>query len=231
MDKTRLISVFFMAMLALELPAEEVWKVTSLDWQPYSGETLANQGRSVEKLKQILQQAGITLVVEFYPWNRSKMLVKTNHEYIGIFPVWPEDTFEAALLSSPVDWSEIAVLKRAGIEVNFNSIDELFKKYSVGVVSTYIYPKKIMDAMAKHPQHTDGASNEVTLLKKLATGRNQVAITDPKVMLFLAKRYGIDNIEYVKKITDKELVLAFRDDEQNRKRLRVLNRLLQQQEK
>ena len=37
--------------------------------------------------------------------------------------------------------------------------------------------------------------------------------------------------EELKKITDKELVLAFRDDEENRKRLKLLNRLLQQQEK
>jgi len=223
--------ILFTALLAFNLPAQEIWKVTSLDWEPYSGSALAYQGRSVEKLRQLLAQAGITLVVEFYPWNRAKLLAQNNQEYVGAFPAWPEDVFDNALVSLPVDWSEIAVLKGNASEVSFDSVEELFQKYSVGVVSTYIYPEVITDAMKKYPNYVDGASNEVTLLKKLATGRNQVAITDPKVMLFLAKRYGIDNIEYVKKITDKELVLAFRDDEENRRRLKLLNRLLQEQGK
>ncbi|WDE01556.1 hypothetical protein [Thalassomonas actiniarum] len=229
MSKSRLILLFFLMMPVLTLPAQETWKITSLNWQPYSGAELANQGHSIEKLKQILQQAGIMLEVEFYPWNRAKLLAQKNKEYVGAFPVWPEDIFDKALISLAVDWSEIAVLKRAGTRISFNSVDELFRKYSVGVVSTYIYPKVVMEAMKKYPHHSDGSSNEMTLLKKLETGRDEVAITDPKVMLYLATEQGIDNIEYVKKIMDKELVVAFRDDEENRKRLQVLNNLLRQQ--
>ena len=217
---------FLFITLSLKQVGSETWKIASLDWQPYSGAELVNQGASVQRLKQILLKAEITLVVEFYPWNRSKKLVENNLEYIGIFPAWPEDVFDNALISSAVDWSEIAVLKRAGTQVSFNSIDELFEKYAVGVVSSYIYPEVVENAIKRYPQQADGSPNESILLKKLSSGRDQVAITDPKVMMFLAKQQGISNIEYVKKITDKELVLAFRDDEENSKRLQLLNRLL-----
>ncbi|WDE14226.1 substrate-binding periplasmic protein [Thalassomonas haliotis] len=228
MNKTWLILLFFLMMPVFMLPAQETWKITSLNWQPYSGAELANQGHSIEKLKRILQQADIALEVEFYPWNRAKLLVQKNKEYVGIFPAWPEDVFDQALVSSAVDYSEIAVLKRAGTRVSFSSVDDLFRQYSVGVVSTYIYPKVVMAAMKKYPQHSDGSSNEMTLLKKLETGRDEVAITDPKVMLYLAAQQGIDNIEYVQKIMDKELIVAFRDDAENRKRVKVLNDLLLQ---
>lgn len=229
MHYTRLVLFFFLLISAFTISAQEIWKIASLNWQPYSGAELANQGHAIEKLKKILHQADIKLVVEFYPWNRSKLLVQNNKDYIGIFPAWPEDIFDNGLVSFAVDYSEIAVLKRAGTRISFNTVDELFKKYSVGVISTYIYPEVVMEAIKKYPQHSDGASNEMTLLKKLETGRDDVAITDPKVMLYLAAEQGIDNIEHVKKIMDKALVVAFRDDEENRKRLQVLNNLLKQQ--
>ena len=106
------------------------------------------------------------------------------------------------------------------------SIDELFEKYSVGIVRTYTYPKDIDEAIKKYPHHVEGAPNELSLLNKLSVGRGDVVITDPQVIQYLAKKEGIFNIETVKVVMKKELVLAFRDDEENRIRLKLLAKLL-----
>jgi len=230
--KVLFIAIFLWTSLTpLHLCAEEIWKIASLNWQPYAGDTISKQGSSIEILRKLLKTEGITLVVEFYPWNRSKHLVQVNTEYIGIFPAWPEDGFNGSIISPAIDWSEISVMKRKGSEINFKDIDDLFDKYSVGVVQSYLYPKVFDDAIKNHPESVEAASSELSLLKKLSVGRGDVAITDPKVMHYLAKKHGISNVEVVKHIMKKELVIIFRDDNENKKRLELITTLLNNREK
>ncbi|MGI0115373.1 hypothetical protein [Zooshikella sp. RANM57] len=213
--------------LLLSLPAfgEELWVITSLNWEPYSGDEMANQGNSIQKLMDTLKKAGITLKVEFYPWKRAQE-VALKKGYLGYYPAWPEEVGKGFVASKPVDWSEIAVLKRAEATIEFSTIDNLFEKYDVGIVKSYVYPVEIDSAMKKYPKHVEGASNELSLLKKVSKGRNNVAITDPNVMLYLAGKNGIDNIEIVKKIMKKELVIALRNDDENKSRIQRIQKLL-----
>lgn len=213
---------------AVPAQAGETWKMTSLDWQPYSGSDMANQGKSIEKLKELLKKEGITLEIVFYPWLRAKELAKKK-EFVGYFPAWPEEVDDGFVASPPVDWSEISILKAAKANITYANIDDLFQKYKVGIVQTYVYPEAINLAAKKYPAHADATPDESALLKKLSAGRDDVAITDPSVMLYLAKKEGISNIEPVETITKKELVVGFRNDEENRHRIDLLKKLLQEQ--
>lgn len=67
-------TVLCVAMLAPAAYAEEVWKITSLDWQPYSGADMATQGNSIQKLRELLKKEGITLQVDFFRGHAQKML-------------------------------------------------------------------------------------------------------------------------------------------------------------
>lgn len=205
--------------------AEEVWKITSLNWEPYSGAEMASQGNSIQKLREVLKKEGIRLVVEFYPWARAQHLAATK-EYVGFFPAWPEEVGEGFVGSSPVDWSEIGLLKRSGETVTFQNMDELFRNYKVGLVGTYTYPKEIEDAAQKYPANADRAPHEVSLLQKLSQKRHPVAITDPNVMMFLAEKNGIHNVEPVQVLMKKELVVAFRNGEDNKARRQLLEKIL-----
>ncbi|MCP4345560.1 MAG: transporter substrate-binding domain-containing protein [Desulfobacterales bacterium] len=220
-------TIFIMMTYTVSPHAEEIWKITSLNWEPYSGAEMTTQGNSVQKLRELLKKEGIRLIVEFYPWKRAQHKAKEK-EYVGYFPAWPEEVAEGFTASPPVDWSEVGILKNSGSSVSFKSIDDLFKKYRVGIVKTYVYPALITDAMKKYPEHADGAPDELSLLKKLSKGRHSVAITDPNVMMYLAGKNGIDNVEPAEVIMKKELVLAFRNDEDNRSRIDLLKKLLKE---
>jgi len=218
-------AIFVVMIFAANSHAEETWKIASLNWAPYSDAEMATQGNSIQKLRVLLKKENINLLVEFYPWKRAKIVAK-NKEYVGYFPAWPEEVYEGFTASPAVDWSEIGILKNTESSVRFESIDDLFKNYIVGIVQTYTYPKVIDDAVKKYPNHTEKAPNEVSLLKKLAIGRHQAAITDPTVMMYLAARKGIYNVETVKVIMRKKLVVAFRDDEDNKLRIHFFRKLL-----
>ncbi len=219
-----MITCVIVMLLSSNYYAEEVWKITSLDWQPYSGADMTNFGNSIQKLKDLLGKEGITLKVEFYPWARSQSLAKTK-DYIGYFPAWPEEVTEGFVASKPVDWSEIGIMKMSGTDIKFTTIDNLFKSYRIGVVE-YVYPDEISKAMKKYSQNTDISQNETALLKKLEKKRFQVAITDPNVMLYLANKEGVDKIEVIKKLMKKELVVALRNEPDNKSKIDLLNKLL-----
>ena len=207
--------------------AAEVWKFTSLDWEPYSGKSLTEQGTSVKLLKDKLEAAlGVEIVVEFYPWKRAQALAQTGG-YVGYFPAWPEEVQEGFIASPAVDWSEIAVLKIKDTVLEFISVEQLFEKYRVGLVETYTYPQEIEAARTKHAKNAELAPDETLLAKKLQAGRNQAAITDPSVMKFVGQKVGVDDIEVVKVLEKKELVIALRNDQENQERIARIRKALE----
>ena len=204
----------------------ETWKLTSLNWQPYSGAEMASQGNSIQKLRMMLEKQGITLVVEFYPWKRAQYLAG-RPGYVGYFPAWPEEVADGFVASPPVDWSVLGYIKQKDAAVDFDTVQGLFENYKVGIISTYVYPKRVQEAMKSHPKHVDKSADEISLLKKLSGGRFQVALTDPNVMMYLAGQEGISNVEPLEKsLEDKPLVISFRNGEDNRKRIDLLEKLL-----
>lgn len=221
-----ILSMIIVLLFSSSLFAEETWKITSLDWEPYSGQALPDQGSSIQKLKDILAKNGVTLVVEFHPWKRAQKLAGEK-DYVGYFPAWPEEVAEGFVASPAVDWSEIGLLKQKEANVSFDNMDTLFKNYKVGVVSTYVYPEVINAAMAKYPANTVKAMDETALLKMLSSGRFDAAVTDPAVMLYLAEKNGISNIEAITPaILKKELVIAFRAGDDNKPRLDKIKEIL-----
>ena len=218
-----LLSVF---LLGGSQAGAETWKLTSLNWQPYSGAEMASQGNSIQKLRMLLEKHGIILVVEFYPWKRAQILAG-KPEYVGYFPAWPEEVAEGFVASLPVDWSVLGYIKQKYTSVDFDTVQRLFEKYKVGIVSTYVYPKAVQEAMKACPKHTDKSPNEISLLKKLSIGRFQVALTDPNVMMYLAEKEGIYNVAPIEKIMeDKPLVISFRKGTDNQKRIDFLKKIL-----
>ncbi len=208
------------------LKAEPVWKIASLNWEPYSGAALLNQGYAIQTLSELLDQHGIRLDVEFYPWARAKLIARQKG-FIGYFPAWPEEVEEGFVASPRFAWSEIGVIRNTRYAVQFDSISQLFSRYSVGMVESYVYPEVINQFRDQRLSPNDLAQNEITLLRKLAVGRHQVAITDPKVMHYLAEAEGVTNIKTVHILMNKELVVALRDEPDNQEVIDQLREIWQ----
>jgi polar amino acid transport system substrate-binding protein len=224
-------STLLLALLGLALSvggaAAEEWKFTSLDWEPYSGKELADQGSSVALLKQKLEQSlGVTITVEFYPWKRAQALAKTEG-YVGYFPAWPEEVEEGFVASPAVDRSKVAVLAMQDSKLSQAGLDELFAKHKIGLVGTYTYPDEVEAAKKAHPDHVDLSPDEAALVRKLAAGRVAAAITDPEVMRFVGAKEGVSGIAVVQILQEKDLVISLRDDAENRTRIERIREALQ----
>ena len=219
---------FFLAIaIAMPALAAEKWKITSLAWEPYSGKNLPDHGKSIVKLRQALQLSGIKLEVEFLPWARAKTTA-TQPGYIGYFPAWPEEVEENFVASPPIDWSEISIMARRRICIPDN-IDSLFARHIVGLVKTYQYPEEIDKAAKRYSDNVDQAPDENSLVRKLARGRCEVAITDPSVMKYYAKKNGIENIVVLKQLFTTPLVVAIKKSEYSDRILEIITKALANQ--
>lgn len=206
MVKYLFIGIFSIFLFVSNVNAQEVWKITSLDWQPYSGQELKANGNSIQKLRQILKEENIQLKVEFYPWKRAQKLAEANDEFVGYFPAWPEEVQEGFVKSQAIDKSELGVLSNR--DIDYKNLKHLFQNYEVGLINTYVYAPMIEKLASRYSENIDYSSTEKILLKKLSVDRIEVAITDPNVMLYLADKHKIDNIQLVHNIGERPLVLA-----------------------
>lgn len=227
--KHRLLSLALILGLSISSQArsEEVWKIASLNWEPYSSARMTTQGNTIQKLRMLLKQRNITLLVDFYPWERAKRIARED-DYIGYFPAWPEEVLDGFIASPAIDWSWIAVLKQADVDLEYQSLEELYSNYKVGLISSYVYPEEIIYPARDSLDNIVYAPNENSLLKMLIAGRQHCAITDPNVMTYLSERDGIGQIEVVETLMKKELVIALREDERTQARIKLLDELLRQ---
>jgi polar amino acid transport system substrate-binding protein len=210
------------------ISSAETWRITSLEWPPYSGSNLKGGGKAIEALRIALKKAEIELEVDFMPWTRAQS-VAAFPQYIGYFPAWPEEVREGFAASDPVDLSLVGVLQRKGLSATWSTIEELFQKYRVGFVKSYVYPADLQRQIYQNYDPEDGAENEHDLARVLDAGRVDVALTDPKVMMHVAKELSLKGIDNNAKILQQHpLVLALSMKEGYEEKRILLNSLLSQ---
>ncbi|WP_421900989.1 hypothetical protein [Maridesulfovibrio sp.] len=206
--------------------AAEIWKVATLNWEPYADSKISSQGTAITTLREILKQADIELVVEFYPWTRAKGMARRK-DFVGYFPSWHEAVIDGFVPSSAVAWSGYGVMTYKDSGLEWKGLEELFK-HRIGLVPSYIYPGDVSKMAKRYPDKVDSTPNELSLVKKLSKKRFKAAISGPEVMRYIANKHGITNIVTLHSFPPKEMVLAFRDEPDNQARMVLFEKLLKQ---
>ncbi|MGE4291555.1 MAG: hypothetical protein AB7E32_05020 [Desulfovibrio sp.] len=218
-------AVWLVIALCGQSRAGEVWRLASLEWPPYAGRNLAGQGSAVSTLRALLEKQGIGLEVEFFPWARAKEFATTS-AFDGYYPAWPEEVEDGFVASDPVASSQLAVMTFTDSGVLWKDLETLFAEQSVGLVRTYVYPQPVPVLAEQWRRNVLLLPDEESLIKKLSRRHMTVAITDPQVMLYLAGILGIDNVRPLVELERKPLVVAFRASQENLRRGKLLNELL-----
>lgn len=203
--------------------AGEVWTITSLDWPPHTGPDLPDQGTAIAALRRILAAKGIELRVVFLPWARAKQEAGSG-DYAGYYPAWVEGVRAGFIASPPIAYQRLGVVAKQGAPP-LATLDELFAHRTVGLVKTYAYPEAIARLAAEFPRHAVWVPDEQALARMLFHGRFETAITDPDGLAHTAREENLGGAVVLLEMERKALVLALRDDELGRARLKLLRRL------
>ncbi|MCF2907099.1 transporter substrate-binding domain-containing protein [Pseudoalteromonas sp. DL2-H2.2] len=218
----------FMVLCASWYSYAETVYLTSLDWPPYSGKSLSEQGASVAVAKAAFAAEGHTLVVEFYPWSRAVKSASTkDSKYVGYFPEYHYDTSEF-VFSDPMGTGPLGLVQNVSAPINYSSVGDLSGK-RIGVVQDYVNTKELDEMIASGSIKGEAVPSDVLNIKKVAAKRIDAAVIDSNVLKYLLKSdASLSSVQskvamHPTLLQDKQLFVAFRNDAQGQKWQQIYN--------
>ena len=208
-----IILALMISLFVLPAVAEKV-HLTSLDWPPYAGKTLAEQGASVAVAQAAFKAMGHELVVDFFPWSRAvKLASESGSKYVGYFPEYLYESSEF-VFSAPMGQGPLGLVERTDKAINWSALQDL-SKYSIGVVQDYVNTDELDAMIAAGTIKAQVAPSDELNIQKVAGGRIDAAVIDANVMSYLlANSPKLDKVAgqvqmNSKLLTNKNLHVAF----------------------
>lgn len=204
-------------------------KLTSLDWPPYTGPTLADKGATAAVVKAAFEAAGYTVIIDFFPWERAvAMASDANSGYAGYFPeYYSADIAKDFLFSEPVGNGPLGLVQNKEAPVTWSSLDDL-AKLKVGVVQGYVNTDGFDANVAAKKQPVEAVTSDAQNLNKVAAKRIPVAIIDQNVLNYLLNNDASlaaakGKLEFNGKVLeDKKLYICFRKGAQGEEYAKAL---------
>lgn len=208
--------VMLVAGVASTTQAAETVRLTSLEWPPYSGDSLPEKGASIAVAKAAFAAVGYDLEVKFFPWSRAVAMAKSAPGYIGYLPeYYSADVAKEFIFSDPIGSGPLGLAEPVAAPVTWSAVSDL-SKYRVGVVQDYVNTEEFDKLVAAKRIKADTATDDKTNLLKLAGGRLDVAVIDRNVMNYLLAKHpelaaAKAKVRFnAKLLEDKKLYICFR---------------------
>jgi polar amino acid transport system substrate-binding protein len=184
-------------LLALLMPAttlaqEKVVRLATLDWEPYIGQKLPDQGYTAALVREAYRDQGWKVRIEFYPWARALHLARSG-EIDGLMPEYFNSSRKNEFIYSfPFPGGPLVLYKRQADDIGFitdpaTDQDRALRALQgkrFGVVRGYLNTP-VFDA-AKYLKKEE-ANDDATNLRKLVYKRIDLAVIDRRVAEYLIR--------------------------------------------
>ncbi len=169
--------LFCAALLALALPSRAeapVLRIATLEWPPYVGRDLPEQGLWAELAREGARRINRTLELSILPWNRA-LLGAERGRFDAVMPVHRSVGREADYhFSRPVPGGTVGLVARRSDGLGWTSLEDLRDK-RLGVVRGYLNTPEIDE----DPRWVkDAAPDDLHNLRKLLLGRIDLVFID-----------------------------------------------------
>jgi len=227
-----LVSITLSTMLHAEMvyasEEDKVIRLSSLEWPPYAGADLPEQGATIAVVRAALEKMGYELEVTFFPWSRAVNVGgDPTSGFAGYFPEYYSDQIDQTFeYSDPVGYGPLGFVQPSDTDVQWDTLTDL-NRYLVGVVKDYVNTKEFDELVALGELNVSLALNDTTNLLKVAYRRIDIAVIDQNVMNYLLAeepdlRPLAKEVSFNRKLLDmKSLYVCF--NYQNHKFNEILN--------
>lgn len=222
---------------ALDPPAAAPIRLASLEWEPYVGPDLPDQGYVAAVIRAAFADQGVAVEIEFYPWARALHLARTG-AVDGLAPEYFDAAREAEFaFSAAFPGGPLVLYRRRGEAPEFaadpvREPDAALRALTgrrIGVVRGYLNTPAFdaADYLLK-----EEAGDDATNLRKLVYGRIDLAVIDGRVAEHLIRSaypaYASRIEAMAPPLAEKPLYIAFsRRSPRMREALAVFNRGLE----
>lgn len=175
-------------LFATAARATEPLYFTSLEWPPYVGARLPQDGLAGQRLHQAMALMGRQAQIDYYPWRRALRLVRAESPYVGYLPEYASPRLNKhfycsdPLMSAPLGLAQ----RRDQPQLHWQQLIQL-QPYRIGVVAGYVNTEYFDTLASAGLLHTDAANSDRGNLRKLAAGRIDLAVVDPRVFHYLLR--------------------------------------------
>ena len=160
--------------------------ITTLEWPPFTGMGLPEQGAASEILRTALAVSGIALRLEFLPWKRTMEVAQRNPDVSGYFPSYPFDIAANFFASPWLAVSPLGIAFRRDRPLNWTSLEDL-ARYRLGTVVGYGNTDAFDAAVTAGRLTVETASDDLANIRKLLAGRIDGIVIDRAVLLYFLR--------------------------------------------
>ncbi|MDR7304774.1 transporter substrate-binding domain-containing protein [Rhodoferax saidenbachensis] len=205
------------------------YKMSTLEWAPYTGAALPGQGFVSATIADALKVTGTSVEIQFFPWSRAVRLVETHSRYIGFFPAYySRERASQYLFSEPIGRSTMVFLERVDNPVKWTSYDDLQGRH-IGVVRGFVNTEELDSRIAQKKVLAEEVPDDRSNILKLAAGRLELVVIDSHVYQHLVRtdpeigRAALQLQTNAKVLDVKNLYVCFQRTPEGEKALRALN--------
>lgn len=207
--------IFALVLCFATANAGEKINLSTLDWQPYIGKDMKNNGYVAVLVKDAFRRGGFEANFQFHQWSRVVGLAKSG-KVDGYFPEYFSESVKAyAIFSDPFPGGPIGFFKLKGKNIFYDRLEDL-KGLKIGIVKGYVNTKEFDEA---DYLNKDAAKDDLTNFKKLVAGRLDMVVADKFVGLNLIKKHMPDKagqIEFIAKpLEEKNLFVCISNEVDN----------------
>ncbi|MUM78072.1 transporter substrate-binding domain-containing protein [Pseudodesulfovibrio sp. F-1] len=231
--KSVMLFVLLILVPGFALGGERVVLAT-LEWPPYTGESLPEGGATSEVVREAFKVMGYDLELRFFPWNRVLEEARQDSEIAGYFPEYPDNWRRDRFLKShSVGVSPLGLASRAGVAINWQTLEDL-ERYTLGTVAGYANTLEFDALVAKGRLTTDSSNSDALNLRKVLAGRVDAAVVDGNVFAYLRKADpmlragGGELVLHDRLLGVIDLVVCFQDTEEGEELRRVFDQGLRE---
>ncbi len=165
--------------------ATETIKIASLNWEPYIGQDLTNEGFMAKITREAFRRVGYKVEYIYLPWKRAVVMAEDG-EYDGYFPAyWSKEREEKSIFTNVITSGPIGLFKNKGRKISFNDLKDLIP-YRIGVVRGFVNTQEFDSAdYLKKDEVTTNLQN----IKKLLKERVDLIVADKFVGFYLLNKY------------------------------------------
>jgi polar amino acid transport system substrate-binding protein len=206
---------------------QRVVRLTSLEWPPYTGAGLPENGASVAVVRAAFEAMGYRLEVDYRPWLEAVDAASRGVDgAVGYFPEYASaDVSRLWWLSAPIGRGPLGFVESARRPVRWQTLADL-RPFEIGVVAGYVNTDAFDTAVRFGDLRVQRAADDRQNLQKVAEGRLRLAVMDRHVYghLVAANPVWRDRTRFNDRLLeDKLLHVAFRRDAAGEAALRLLN--------
>jgi len=214
---------FFLTMVSYLLLSQVVFAgqtltLATLEWEPYIGPNMKNNGYVFEIVEQALKRSNITVDIRFFPWARAVNTAQSGKRD-GLFPeYYDEGRLANFVFSDSFPGGPVGLYKRKNNKIAY-SVDpqkhqtealKALEKYKFGVVRGYVNTKEFDAASFLKKEEVN---SDETNLKKLFKGRIDFIFIDKYVakhIIVTKYPHYLDELEFMEPPLEiKPLYIAF----------------------